>query len=382
VSGGARIALVTAQTAGGIGRHVASIVPELVNRGARVEVYGPPSTRDFGSERAGAVFVPLGIPDAGSSVGRGGAVLRLARRLRGADLVHAQGIRAGLVAGLAARMAGVRHVIVTVHNAVEGRGDASGAAERALAALAERRLYVSDDIAERGRAAAPSKAGSVVVMPVGAEAWHPASRPADMSRVTQAIGAPDGTPVVLAVGRLARQKGFDVLVEAASLVDGDAAVAIVGEGPERSALEDRIRRLGLEKRVGLLGFRADARALTAAADVVCMPSRWEGSPLALHEALAAGRPVVASAVGGIPALAGEGAILVPPEDPRALASALDAVLGDARLQDRLSAAAVVAAATWPDAAATARRIADLYEEVLGRPLSGSVAAPISGPSRP
>jgi glycosyltransferase involved in cell wall biosynthesis len=203
-----------------------------------------------------------------------------------------------------------------------------------------------------------------------------------MSRVTQAIGAPDGTPVVLAVGRLARQKGFDVLVEAVSLVDGDAAVAIVGEGPERSALEDRIRRLGLEKRVGLLGFRADARALTAAADVVCMPSRWEGSPLALHEALAAGRPVVASAVGGIPALAGEGAILVPPEDPRALASALDAVLGDARLQDRLSAASVVAAAAWPDAAATARRIADLYEEVLGRPLSGSVAAPISGPSRP
>jgi glycosyltransferase involved in cell wall biosynthesis len=216
----------------------------------------------------------------------------------------------------------------------------------------------------------------VIVMPVGAEAGPAAPEPADRTRLTGAAGAPDGTPVVLAVGRLARQKGFDVLLEAAALMAAEAAVAIAGEGPERGTLEEGIRRLGLAGRVTLLGFRADVRALLAAADAVCMPSRWEGSPLALHEALAAGRPVVASAVGGIPALAGAGALLVPPEDPRRLADALDAVMGDAGLRGRLRAGALAAAAAWPDAAATARRIADLYEELLGRPLSGSAAAPV------
>jgi glycosyltransferase involved in cell wall biosynthesis len=249
-----------------------------------------------------------------------------------------------------------------------------------LAALAERRLYVSDDIAAFARASAPARAGTVIVMPVGADARQAsAARPGRRA----SLGLPKDTALVLSVGRLARQKGFDVLVDAAALLDGTAAViAVAGDGPERSRLEERIREAGVVGRVLLLGFRADARALTAEADVVCMPSRWEGSPLALHEAMAAGRPVVATAVGGIPALAGKAAVLVPPEDPRALADALRTVLDDADLRRRLGEASRAAAADWPDAAATARRVADLYEEVLGRPLSGSAGRSPSRLRRP
>src|SRR5205823_545857 len=121
-------------------------------------------------------FRPVEIPGGGGRSATSRApigLVRLARRLRGADLVHAHGIRAGLVGGMAARLAGVGHVVVTVHNAVEGRPGAAGAAERLLATLAERRLYVSGDIADRAKAAVPARSGSVVVMPVGAPGAAP-----------------------------------------------------------------------------------------------------------------------------------------------------------------------------------------------------------------
>jgi glycosyltransferase involved in cell wall biosynthesis len=176
------------------------------------------------------------------------------------------------------------------------------------------------------------------------------------------------------VGRLDPQKGFDVLVEATARMNGSSPpmVVICGEGPARPDLEERIRALGLGGQVRLLGNRQDAKALIAAADAFCMPSRWEGSPLALHEALAAGRPVVAAAVGGIPELLtfGQAGLLVPPEDPGALAAAVGRILSDQPLAERLGARALEAAEAWPDAATTARRVADLYETILGRPLGG------------
>jgi glycosyl transferase family 4 len=98
---GVRIGLVTGQTTRGIARHVRSLVPELVNRGARVEVHGPAEMRSLGREAAGATFIPVEILAGGAPAAAAKTVLRLARRLRGADLVHGHGIRAGLVGGLA-----------------------------------------------------------------------------------------------------------------------------------------------------------------------------------------------------------------------------------------------------------------------------------------
>ena len=370
----ARIVLVTAQTTGGIGRHVSSLLPELLNRGARVEVAAPRATGGLGAEAAGTPFWPVEIPRLPSPMPAVSALRDLKRALDGADLVHAHGVRAGLAAGAAARSDAVPHLIVTIHNAVFESGStrrgAEAVAHRMLALLAEQRICVSEDVARAARAAAPAKAGSVLVMPVGADPT-PAD-PAEAAAARAQLGLEPGLPLVVSVGRLEPQKGFDVLVEATARMNGSSppVVVICGEGPARKDLEDRIRALGLGERVRLLGNRNDAKAFIAAADAFCMPSRWEGSPLALHEALAAGRPVVASAVGGIPELLtfGQAGLLVPPEDPGALASAVGRVLSDRGLAEHLGAQALEAAEAWPDAAITARKVADLYEQILGRRL--------------
>jgi glycosyltransferase involved in cell wall biosynthesis len=375
-TGAARIVLVTAQTTGGIGRHVSSLLPELLARGARVEVAAPRATGGLGAEAAGTPFWPVEIPRLPSPVPAVSALRDLKRALDGADLVHAHGVRAGLAAGAAARSDAVPHLIVTIHNAVFESGStrrgAESVAHRMLALLAELRICVSEDVARAARAAAPAKAGSVLVMPVGADPTP--VKPAEAAAAREQLGIEAGHPLVVAVGRLDPQKGFDVLVDATARMNGNSPpiVVICGEGPARPELEDRINALGLGGRVRLLGNREDAKALIAAADAFCMPSRWEGSPLALHEALAAGRPVVAAAVGGIPELLtfGQAGLLVPPEDPGALAAAVGRVLSDQQLAEQLGARAIEAAEAWPDAATTARRVADLYEKILGRPLGG------------
>ncbi len=375
----ARIVLVTAQTTGGIGRHVASLLPELLARKARVEVAAPRATGGLGAEAAGAPFWPVEIPRLPSPMPAVSALRELKRALDGADLVHAHGVRAGLAAGAAARSDAVPHLIVTIHNAVFESGSTRRGAEtvahRMLALLAEERICVSEDLARAARAAAPARAGSVLVMPVGAD---PTPIPeADVLAARSQLGLEPGRRLVVGVGRLDPQKGFDILVEAAARMDGAVPplFVICGEGPARPDLEERIYDLDIGGRVRLLGNRRDAKALIASADAFCMPSRWEGSPLALHEALAAGRPVVAAAVGGIPELLtfGQAGLLVPPEDPGALAAAVGRVLADQSLAEHLGAQALEAAAAWPDAATTARRVADLYEELLGRPLGGTPA---------
>jgi glycosyltransferase involved in cell wall biosynthesis len=172
-----------------------------------------------------------------------------------------------------------------------------------------------------------------------------------------------GRPVVLAVGRLTPQKGFDLLLEAMTIL-GDREPApllvIAGDGPQAARLAARSAALGSDVR--FLGLRADIPALLAAADVVAVPSRWEGQPLIVQEALRAGRPLVASRVGGIPSLTGEdAALLVPPGDPGRLASAVRSLLDDRALASALGAAAVARAQALPsepdavDAAVTAYR---------------------------
>ena len=133
--------------------------------------------------------------------------------------------------------------------------------------------------------------------------------------------------VVLCAGRLSPEKGQMHLLDAASRlrVRGTAVlVLLAGDGPDRERLASRVRRLGLGGVVSLLGFRRDVDALLAVSDCVALPSLSEGLPNILLEAFAAGRPAVASAVGGVPELVcpGETGWLVPAGDPDALADAL------------------------------------------------------------
>jgi glycogen synthase len=150
-----------------------------------------------------------------------------------------------------------------------------------------------------------------------------------------------GKPRVLFVGRLAPQKGVRALVAAAALLeDPSAQVLLVGDGPERAALERKAERIGVGDRVRFLGFFAHERlpAAMAHADLLVLPSIYEELGTVLLEAMWAGLPIVASRTGGIPDVIEDGVngLLVPPGEPDALARAIDRVLADRALAYRLS----------------------------------------------
>jgi len=147
-------------------------------------------------------------------------------------------------------------------------------------------------------------------------------------------------PLVLTCARLDEQKGLDVLLRAAAEVP-EATFALAGTGPLGPSLEGLAGELGLGERVRFLGYRADVPDLLAAADVFALPSLFEGSPLAVLEAMAARRALVSSAIGGTNEVVvdGESGLLVPPGDSDALAAALRRLLEDQQLRGRLGGAA-------------------------------------------
>jgi glycosyltransferase involved in cell wall biosynthesis len=157
-----------------------------------------------------------------------------------------------------------------------------------------------------------------------------------------AAPAPQPPGTLVFVGRLTRQKGLGTALAALARVPA-ARLLLVGEGPEREALEARARELGLDGRVAFLGAlpRVEALALVAGAEAALLASDWENLPHAAVEALAVGTPVVATAVGGVPEVVDDGVngLLVPPGDPEALARAVERVLVEPGLRERLAAAA-------------------------------------------
>ncbi len=151
-----------------------------------------------------------------------------------------------------------------------------------------------------------------------------------------------GELLIGAIGRLDKQKGFSTLIDAmAELKDSPLRCAILGEGPERAALEALVRKNHLEKSVWLLGEKDDIPSWLSALDLYCLPSVWEGLPNSLLEAMALGLPVVASAVDGVPEVVRDdrNGILVPPGKPAALAAALRKLLDEPARRTALGQAA-------------------------------------------
>jgi glycosyltransferase involved in cell wall biosynthesis len=358
-----RVAYVIGTTTGGTGRHTAMLAEGCTARRLTVSVFGPAATRSLFPAVA---FTPVDIADRPRPARDAAAVLRLRRLLARyvPDVVHAHGLRAGAVTALALARTPRRErpaMVVTTHNAAPSGATARAAylaLERLTARRADAVLCVSADLAARMRRAGARDVALAVVSAPPAAA--PSAEAVGQARA--AMGAA-GRPVVLAVGRLTPQKGFDLLLEAMTIL-GDREPApllvIAGDGPQAARLAGRSAALGSDVR--FLGLRADIPALLAAADVVAVPSRWEGQPLIVQEALRAGRPLVASRVGGIPSLTGEdAALLVPPGDPGRLASAVRSLLDDRALASALGAAAVARARALPsepdavDAAVTVYR---------------------------
>lgn len=166
----------------------------------------------------------------------------------------------------------------------------------------------------------------------------------ERTRGRRELGLHEGEIAILAVGRLTPVKGLDVLLRAVALL-GEALpphrIFLAGEGEARPELEALRDELGLERSVTLLGMRGDIPDLMAGSDIFTMPSRSEGLPVALLEAMGVGLPIVASRVGGIPELLDDGkeGVLVQPEDPAALAGALSALMRDPDARERMGQAA-------------------------------------------
>ncbi|MEU9871710.1 glycosyltransferase family 4 protein [Actinomadura sp. NPDC048021] len=388
---GLRVALVLGTAAGGVGRHVRSVADGLVERGARVVVCGPAATDElFGFGAGGARFAEVDLADRPRPASDARAVARLRRLLRDADVVHAHGLRAGALAVAAcARVVpgplrlgrGGPPLVVTLHNAVIAGGRTAavyGLLERVVARGATRVLGVSPDLEERMRALGARSVGHAVV-PAPAPQAPPG--PAVRADVRAELGVGE-RPLVVTVARLAEQKGLPTLLDAAAAWAGRTPpplVAIAGDGPLEGELRARIEAEDLP--VLLLGRRSDVAGLLAACDVAVVPSVWEGQPLVVQEILRAGRPLVATRVGGIPGMVGAGergedvallqepesdaALLVPPNDAEALGRAVSRVLDDPALAARLGSAAARRSALMPGEDDAVDQLAGLYLELTG-----------------
>ncbi len=394
-----KVAFVLGTTAGGTGRHVQMLVTGCAVRGVPSVVAGPAATQlHFGFGAPGAhseavqseavqseavqfeavQFEAVQFGDR-PNVRDGLAVLRLRQVLArsGADVVHAHGLRAGALAALALSLrptAARVPLAVTVHNAPPPSGVTAvvyQALELIVARSATTILCVSADLEDRMRRAGARDVGRALVpspgqaAPGSAVAGETVRRelglgqdertPGSAGRADDGIARADGPgepsrrPLILAAGRLAPQKGFAALIEAASRW-GDLRpaplLAIAGSGPLRAELTAAAAPLG--DAVRFLGHRDDVPALLAAADLFVLPSLWEGQPLVLQEALRAGRPIVATRTAGIPAVTGDdGALLVAPNDPGELAAAVRQVLTNDALARRLAEGARARARMLP-----------------------------------
>ncbi|MET8682293.1 glycosyltransferase [Streptomyces sp. NPDC004647] len=359
---------------GGVARVVTDLVRSQTRAGLHAVVACPPGGMlGTAAAAAGADVLPWPARrEPGRHLPR--EALRLARLVRrtAPDLVHAHSAKAGLAGRLA-----VRGRIPTVFQPHAWSFEAVGGStaelalrwERFAARWAARVLCVSEDERLRGRQAGVLARWAVIRNGVDTDRFRPADAAARRS-ARAGLGALRGLPpeaqLVVCVGRLCRQKGQDVLLrawpEVAAAVPG-ARLVLVGDGPDRDAL-----RSGAPPQVLFAGECADPAPWYAAADLVALPSRWEGMALAPLEAMACGRPVVLSEVTGAReslAPAHAPGALVPPEQPHALARALIALLLDHGLRDTFGQQAQEHVRNTYDVRRTAAAVLRLYHELLG-----------------
>lgn len=264
--------------------------------------------------------------------------LRALYRRLGPDVIHTHGYRADVIGTAAARGLPLA-VVTTVH------GTTGGGWKNRLYEELQRRAFprmdavvaVSGHLHERIGGHARRRARLHLIR----NAWSDGDGMLPAGAAREALQVPDSAFHVGWVGRLSPEKGPDVLLDAVPRLDGDRlTVSFVGAGPEADRLKRRAEKAGVGARVRWHGTVPDARRLFRAFDAFVLSSRTEGTPIALLEAMAAGVPIAATGVGGVPEMLSEDeALLVPPENPPALAEALRAIRGDSAAAHRRACAA-------------------------------------------
>ncbi len=292
------------------------------------------------------------------------AVSELVQRIR-PDVVHTQGSRADVVDGGVARRFGVP-TVSTVHGFFHTGGLKARLSDRVHALVLARFQAVvavsralGADLAARG---VPSQ--RLVVIPNG---WYADSPFLSRAEARRALGIPEGALVAGWVARITAQKALDAAIDALGyLRDLPVSLSVVGDGEDRARMEEHARVVGLADRIRWHGARPGAHEIMRAFDLCVLSSLWEGTPIALFEAMAAGVPIVTSTVGGVPdVVSASEAVLVPPSDPRALADGIRGVLEDRDAAARRSAAALRRIETHYGLEPWLDQYDALYERVIG-----------------
>ncbi|MGD3110354.1 glycosyltransferase [Streptomyces sp. YGL11-2] len=364
---------------GGVARVVADLVRAQVASGLRVVLASPPGGVLHAEAATAGAEVVLWPARRGAGPALSGELRRLARVIRrtGPQLVHTHSAKAGLAARLA-----VRGRIPTVHQPHTWSFEASGGAvarpalgwERYAARWSHRVLCVSE--AERARGVAAGVPGRWVVVPNGVDLhrFSPAADDETRQALRTSLPAlrepalPAGAPLVVCMARLCPQKGQLTLLRAWPEVVAavpDARLVLVGDGPDRAAL-----RRAAPPGVRFAGAADSAVPWYRAADLVVLPSRWEGMALAPLEAMACGRAVVVTDVGGARECLPPGAAvdcLVPPDEPAALARAMRDLLADGERRRALAQQCREHVRAAHDVRRTAGAVLNVYRELFAVP---------------
>jgi glycosyltransferase involved in cell wall biosynthesis len=296
---------------GGSERHLLTLLPALAARGVDTLFVG---LDDPDAPETDRFYDALAVPSV-RVASRKGLSPRLVRALRRAkpDLLHTHLVHADVHGPF-----GGATLVSTKHNDDPFRTGPFRWVERAITRRAARAICITEALRRFNVERVGLPASKLVVVPYGLDeppaAWGP-----------NEFELPEGK-LVIAVSRLVPQKGLDVAVEAMAGIE--ATLVVLGEGPERERLEELARTRGV--RLLLPGRVGDVAAVLRRADVLVHSARWEGFGLALLEAMLCGLPVVASRVSSIPEIVvdGETGVLVPRDDPSALAAAIVRVLAD------------------------------------------------------
>lgn len=338
-------------------------------------------------QRLRGLGVPVDVIDATDDEA---AVRELAGWLRHneIDLVHAHMFRAEVIGTRAAVAAGTPVIMATVHSS-RVRSAEDIALLASLTPHMDRLVVPSTSIEHKVRSEGRDGARFAVI-PNGVDLSR-FSTPLPACQMRDEFDIPRQAPLIGVVARLEPEKGQRHLIEAMpAILDRvpDAWLAIIGEGSQADALRARSASLGraVAERVVFTGRRDDVSALTADLTVAALPSLREAQGISILEAMARRRPVVASAVGGIPEVITHGVdgLLVPPGDPAALAAAIATLLADPALRERIGAAGYRTVAERFSIDAQVRRIEVVYDEELARAgVVGAIrrAGPVA-PARP
>ncbi|MFF5537533.1 glycosyltransferase family 4 protein [Streptomyces cinerochromogenes] len=355
----------------GSSAHVRSLAGGLVARGVRVTVCAPIEA-DHAYDFTGAGAEHVHVPRSSDPV----SVAALRTACAHADLVHAHGLHASFRAVLA--LGGrTTPLVVTWHNRAHAEGPRAHLLrllERRVVKTAAVVLGTSPDLVELARRSGARDARLAAVALPGRRRPEDLVDPDDPDRMRPKIRAElgsTGRPLLIAVGSLDRQRGYDVLLDAARAwrdLDPVPLVVVAGEGPLRPVLQRRIEDEELPVR--LIGHREDVPELLSAADLALLTSRWESRSVLAQEALHARVPLVATRVGGIPDLVGDAAELVPYGDPGALADTVVRLLADPDRRELLRERGTRQAATWPSEDETVAQVLSVYDELTQpRPLA-------------